>query len=292
MSSFEEKYQKYLSLAENALNEYCSKIPEKTETLKSAMTYSVLLGGKRIRPVMMLAAADMMNVPLDDVLPFAVAIELIHTYSLIHDDLPAMDNDDFRRGKPSNHKVFGEAHAILAGDGLLNSAYNLCFKQCFKGERFIRAADYICEAAGENGMIAGQSADILFSGKEDYTEEDVRFIYRHKTGKLLCASLAVSSILADDRYFMQLEDFGKSIGLLFQLTDDILDVTGNFEELGKTVGKDKEEGKPTFVKLNGLKQTEIEADLCADSCLYALDGIDADTEFLKDLVFFVRNRKK
>lgn len=292
MSSFDEKYQKYLSLAENALKEYCAKFPAKTEKLKESMTYSVLLGGKRIRPVMLLATADMLGVSKEDALPFAVAIELIHTYSLIHDDLPAMDNDDFRRGKPSNHKVFGEAHAILAGDALLNTAYNLCFKQCLKGENFIRAADYICEAAGEAGMIAGQSADLLFSGKEDYTEENVRFIYRHKTGKLLCASLAVSSILADNRYFLELENFGKSIGLLFQLTDDILDVTGNFEELGKTIGKDKEEEKPTFVKLNGLKQTEIEADLCADSCLYALDGIDADTEFLKELVFFVRNRKK
>lgn len=292
MSLFDEKYQEYLSLADNALKGYCSSLNARTEKLKEAMTYSVLLGGKRIRPVMLLAAADMLGVPREDALPFAVAIELIHTYSLIHDDLPAMDNDDFRRGKPSNHKAFGEAHAILAGDALLNTAYNLCFKQCFKGERFVRAADYICEASGEAGMIAGQSADILFSGKKDYTEEDVRFIYRHKTGKLLCASLAVASILADNRYFLELENFGESIGLLFQFTDDILDVTGNFEELGKTLGKDEAEEKPTFVKLNGLKQTEIEADLCVDSCLYALDGIDADAEFLKELVFFVRNRKK
>lgn len=292
MNSFEEKYREYLSVAENALKNHCSSLNAKTETLKEAMTYSVLLGGKRIRPVILLATADMLGVPREDALPYAVALELIHTYSLIHDDLPAMDNDDFRRGKPSNHKVFGEAHAILAGDALLNTAYNHCFKQCLKGERFVRASAYICEAAGEAGMIAGQSADLLFSGKKEYTESDVRFIYQYKTGKLLCAALAVPSVLADNRYYVELENFGKSIGLLFQLTDDILDVTGNFDELGKTIGKDEAENKPTFVKLKGLKQTEIEADLCADSCLYALDGIDADTEFLKELVFFVRNRKK
>lgn len=255
------------------------------------MTYSVLLGGKRIRPVLLLATADMLNVDRADAMPYAVALELIHTYSLIHDDLPAMDNDDFRRGKPSNHKVFGEAHAILAGDALLNHAYEICFRQCRKGEKFIHAASYLCEAAGEKGMIAGQSEDILCSGKT-ITAEMLSFIDAHKTGKLLQVPFAVPSILADNRFYAQFEEFSSSLGKLFQLTDDILDVTSSFDDLGKTTGKDEEEGKATCVKLYGLEQAAIQADLCADTCLYALERIDADVEFLKETVYFIRNRKK
>ena len=136
------------------------------------MKYSLLLGGKRIRPVLMLAVADVLGTPSKDVLPYALALEMIHTYSLIHDDLPAMDNDDFRRGKPSNHKVYGEANAILAGDGLLNTAYSLCFDQCMKGEKYVLASKFLCEGAGIYGMIAGQSADLYFSEKDREVSEE------------------------------------------------------------------------------------------------------------------------
>lgn len=292
MYHFEAEYNKHFSFFEAALTEYCDEISDKSPTLKRAMTYSLKIGGKRVRPVLMLACAEVLGVKKEEVIPFALALELIHTYSLIHDDLPAMDNDDFRRGKPSNHKVFGEAHAILAGDALLNASYDLCFTQCFKGEKYVRASKYLSEAAGENGMIAGQSADIIWSGKSDFTEDELRFIYENKTGKLLTAPFAIASILADDKCFVELETFGKSVGRLFQLTDDILDVTGNFEELGKTTGKDEEEGKLTCVKLYGLEKSEIEADMCVDCCLYALDRIEADMTFLRDFVHFVRNRKK
>ncbi|MBP5242532.1 MAG: polyprenyl synthetase family protein [Clostridia bacterium] len=292
MKTFEEKYREYQEVVEDALKEACNRFSDKSHTLKEAMIYSVTLGGKRVRPVILLAAADMLGVKREDAMPFAVALELVHTYSLIHDDLPAMDNDDFRRGKPSNHKVFGEAHAVLAGDALLNAAYDICFEQCFKGERFVRAAKYLCEAAGDKGMIAGQSADILYEKKESFTKEDLLFIYKHKTGKLLCAPFAIASVLADGRYFMELDEFGSSVGLLFQLTDDILDEVGEFDALGKTIGKDKKTGKLTCVKLYGLKQAEIEADLCADACLFALERIDAETEFLKELIYFIRARKK
>lgn len=292
MSDFNAKYSEYLSLVETELKRVCEGFSDKSKKLKEAMTYSVLLGGKRIRPVVALACADMLNVPRKDVLPYAAAIELIHTYSLIHDDLPAMDNDDYRRGKPSNHKVFGEAHAVLAGDALLNYAYEICFSSCFKGEKYVRASKYICEAAGVAGMIAGQSADIIYEEKETFTEEELRFIYENKTGKLLVAPFAVASILADGKYFIELEAFGSSLGRLFQLTDDILDVKGNFSQLGKTVGKDEEEGKLTCVKLYGLEKSELEADRCVDNCLFSLERMDADTEFFKELVHFVRNRKK
>ncbi len=292
MNGYDLQYAAYLSAFEAALQKHCEGLSDKSPVLKEAMVYSVTLGGKRIRPVLMLAAAEMLGVPQEEVLPFAVAIEFIHTYSLIHDDLPAMDNDDFRRGKPSNHKVFGEAQAILAGDALLNAAYDLCFAQCFKGEKYVRASKYLCEAAGENGMIAGQSADVLWANKTDFTEEELRFIYEYKTGKLIVAPVAIASILADDRGFLELEEFGASLGRLFQLTDDILDVTGDFGELGKTVGKDKDEGKLTCVRLYGLEKAEIEADLCADACLLFLERLDSDTAFLKELVHFVRERRK
>ncbi len=292
MYDFQKKYAEYLADFEGALQAHCKTLSEKNPTLKKAMVYSVELGGKRIRPVLLLAAADMLGVERDDVMPFAVALEMIHTYSLIHDDLPAMDNDDFRRGKPSNHKVFGEAMAILAGDALLNAAYGLCFSQCFKGEKYVRAAKYLSEAAGENGMIAGQAADILWADQEDFSEGQLRYIYENKTGKLIAAPLAIASIIADSRSFFELEEFGKSLGRLFQLTDDILDVTGKFGELGKTIGKDKEEGKLTCVRLYGLEQSQIEADLTVDSCLLFLERLDADTTFLRELVRFVRQRKK
>ena len=292
MYNFDEVYKAYLSAFEEGLKTHCEGLSLKSEKLKEAMTYSVMLGGKRIRPVIMLAVADMLQVPQEEVMPFAIALEFIHTYSLIHDDLPAMDNDDFRRGKPSNHKVFGEAQAILAGDALLNAAYDLCLTQCFKGEKYVRASKYLSEAAGENGMIAGQVADILWSEKSDFNEEDLKFVYEYKTGKLLIAPFAITSIIADNRNFLELEEFGKSLGYLFQLTDDILDVTGDFETLGKKIGKDEEKGKPTCVKLYGLEQAKIEADLCADACLFALERMDTDTAFLRDLVHFVRDRKK
>jgi geranylgeranyl diphosphate synthase type II len=287
---FKKRYDGYLSRFEEALERHCDGFSEQSPKLKEAMKYSVMLGGKRVRPVSLLATAEILGVKTEDAMPFAVAIELIHTYSLIHDDLPAMDNDDYRRGKPSNHKVFGEAHAVLAGDALLNNAYELCIKQCFKGEKFIQAAAFLCESAGEKGMIAGQSADILCSGK-DITETELEFIYANKTGKLLVAPFMIPSILADYRYYTSLKEFSTALGELFQLTDDILDVTGSLDTLGKTAGKDEAEDKATCVKLYGLEKSRLKAEMCADTCLYALERMDTETDFLKELVYYVRDRK-
>ena len=201
-----------------------------------------------------------------------------------------MDNDDFRRGKPSNHKRFGEANAILAGDGLLNEAYAICFNQCTKGEKYALAAKYLNDCAGVYGMIAGQSADLYYSQESEGTETELWYVQEHKTGKLLLAPVAMASILANNKDFFALESFGRMLGRLFQMTDDILDVTGDSVVLGKTIGKDEKENKLTCVKIYGLDGAKVRADMCAHDCFAILEGVSGDTSFLKGLVEYVLKR--
>lgn len=293
MYDFNAVFENYVNVFNDYAKAYTNTLQTRPRVLAESMKYSLLNGGKRVRPVLMLACADVLRVPHDEVLPFALALEMIHTYSLIHDDLPAMDNDDFRRGKPSNHKKFGEANAILAGDALLNEAYAVCFKECMKGERFALASGYLNECAGIYGMIAGQSADLYYSSdKEGFTEENLAYVQQHKTGKLLLAPVVIPCILNGNKSFLAWEEFGRLLGALFQTTDDILDVVGSFQELGKSIGKDETENKPTSVKLYGLEGAKIQADLCAKNCHTVLEGIEGDTAFLKDFVDYVLNRSK
>lgn len=291
MNDFQIRYEEYKNLFDSYVKEYTDTLKTIPEVLGESMKYSLLNGGKRVRPVLALACADVLGVDKQEILPFALAIEMIHTYSLIHDDLPAFDNDDFRRGKPSNHKAFGEANAVLAGDALLNEAYAVCFQQALKGEKYAIAAKFLNECAGVHGMVLGQSADLYFTGRgEDVSEEDLLYIYEHKTGKLLLAPVAIAGLLGEQRYYLQLERFGKLLGLLFQMTDDILDVVGNFDELGKSVGKDENENKLTCVRLYGLEGAKIRADMCAKDCHTVLEGIDGDVGFLNDFVDYVLSR--
>ncbi|MBQ7831542.1 MAG: polyprenyl synthetase family protein [Clostridia bacterium] len=292
MNVYHLRYEQYLAEFNGYLLKYVDNLHTKPEVLGESMRYSLLNGGKRIRPVLALACAEVLGVERSEILPYALALEMIHTYSLIHDDLPAMDNDDFRRGKPSNHKAFGEANAILAGDGLLNEAYAICFQESMKGEKYAVAAKYLNECAGVYGMIAGQSADMYFSERERaVTEDDLAYIYEHKTGKLLLAPIAIASILANHKNYVEFERFGKLLGVLFQVTDDILDVTGNFDALGKNVGKDEGKNKLTCIRLYGLEGAKLRADLYAKDCQAILEGIDGDTSFLRDLTDYVLNRK-
>lgn len=286
---FKEKYGGYLHSFDRELQLFCRELNCTPKVLNESLKYSLLLGGKRVRPVLMLAVGEVLGVEGSLLLPFAVALECIHTYSLIHDDLPCMDNDDFRRGKPSNHKVYGEANAVLAGDGLLNTAYSLLFAQCFNGKNAISASKYICDCAGVYGMIAGQSADML--DEKEATEDCLNFIYDHKTGKLIEAAVAVPSILSDGKYFPELKLFGCKLGRLFQLTDDLLDVEGAFEDLGKSVGKDREEGKLTGIEVYGLENSKLRVDLLGDECHKILNGLDGDTDFLHEFVSFMIARK-
>ncbi len=202
-----------------------------------------------------------------------------------------MDNDDFRRGKPSNHKVFGTGNAVLAGDGLLNTAYSLLLKECKNGIEYISAAEYICDSAGICGMIAGQSADLMHEKDSSYNEATLDFIYENKTGKLITAPVVVPGILLGGRCFSELKAFGRDLGLLFQITDDILDVEGDFETLGKSIGKDDKDGKYTSVSVYGLDGAKLRADVLAERCRTLLEGIEGDRDFLVRLVDYVRTRK-
>ena len=291
MTEFNRLYNEYLQEFNAYLESYAEKLNTKPSVLAQSMKYSLLNGGKRIRPVLMLACADVLRLPRAEVLPFALALEMIHTYSLVHDDLPAMDNDDFRRGKPSNHKQFGEANAILAGDGLLNEAYAICFNECFKGEKYILASQFLNECAGVYGMIEGQSADLYFTNlKEAVSEEELNYIYELKTGKLLLAPVAIASILSGNKYYLPLEQFGKMLGRLFQMTDDILDVTGEFGKLGKSIGKDNKENKLTCIRLYGLDGAKVRAEMCAQDCHAVLECLDGDISFLNALIDYVLRR--
>lgn len=290
MSNFDLKYESLRGYFDEQLKIKCGEICTVPEVLGESMKYSLQLGGKRIRPVLMYAVAEILGLERETVTPFACALEFIHTYSLIHDDLPAMDNDDFRRGKPSNHKVFGEANAVLAGDALLNTAYSMLFDECFKGGEHISAAKFICDAAGIYGMLAGQSADILHENGGNADEDALEYIYENKTAKLLIAAVTVPCVLKRGAYYSEFKQFGKKLGYLFQLTDDVLDACGSFENLGKTTGKDEAENKLTAVKLYGLDSCKLRVDVVGDDCHKILDGIQGDVEFLHDLVNFVKSR--
>lgn len=292
MYDFNGEYKRLQTKFENYLNRYVEELKTTPSILGESMAYSLTLGGKRVRPVLLLATAELLSVADEDALPFALALEMVHTYSLIHDDLPAMDNDDYRRGKPSNHKVFGEGNAVLAGDALLNTAYQICLKECLKGRKQVSAASLLCECAGIDGMIAGQSADLYYQEfSAEQSEENLEYIYENKTGKLLQAPTGIASILADSKYYLQLSEYAKMLGLLFQITDDILDVEGDFFQLGKTIGKDAQENKFTSIRYYTLEGAKIHAEVYAEKCCTLLESIDADTSFLKNLVFYVKNRK-
>ncbi len=291
MNGFEEKYAEYASFFEAALQEFCAEMQFQPPILAESMRYSLLLGGKRVRPVLFFAALDALGYEWKKEKNFAIALECIHTYSLVHDDLPAMDDDDFRRGKPSNHKKFGEANAILAGDALLNTAFSLLFREAGRGENYLYAARCLCEAAGADGMIAGQSADLLYSNSEEGGAEELDFIYKHKTAKLLEAPLIMAATVCGQSP-IEWEQFGSCLGKLFQLTDDLLDVKGESASLGKTTGKDERENKLTCVKLFGLDASELQADLLSSRCHAILEGIRGETQFFHAFTDMVRNRNK
>ncbi len=285
--NFNKRYQDYKEIFEAELKNRIDGINSSNQTLKEAMEYSLTVGGKRIRPVIMLAVAEILCVDFNKVLPFAVALECIHTYSLIHDDLPAMDNDDLRRGKPTNHKVYGEAMAILAGDALLNYAYEIVLRS-INDNGSLSAGRLLALYAGAYGMIGGQALDILSENKE-CDEETLFKIHDNKTGKLLLASTLIPSCLKNNESFNELSVYGKNLGLLFQVTDDILDVTSSVEKLGKSINKDMNDNKLTFVSLYGLNGARERAKKYYDLAKESISGL-TENEFLIGLLDFIIGR--
>ena len=290
MKTYEE-YRAEVELALGPMLESLGAIPDR---LLEAMRYSLLAGGKRLRPVMLLAACEMAGGEAENALPFACAIEMIHTYSLIHDDLPAMDNDDLRRGKPTNHKVFGEDLAILAGDGLLNAAAELMARSALRmaDARGIHALEIIMRHAGVTGMIAGQTKDVLSEG-ENPQEELVSYIHAHKTADLLEAPMEAGLALAgaDEKQIRAAFEYGLHLGLAFQMTDDLLDVTGDAALLGKNTGMDAELNKLTWVALKGVEGTEKDAAEQVELAVKAIDQLPWEHGFFTELAKNVLVRK-
>jgi len=294
MSSVPEKI-KSLGRAVNArlaelMDEFCDP-----GILKDAMNYSLNAGGKRLRPVLCLMSAGMYG-GYAEALDYACAIEMIHTYSLIHDDLPAMDNDDFRRGKPSSHKVFGEAFAVLAGDGLLNCAFEVMMRRALenpaKAGDYIRAADIIAGAAGVRGMIAGQAADIEFEGAAQ-DADTLNYIHDRKTAALITASAVSGAAIkgAPAADLSALEIYGRRLGLAFQITDDILDEQGDGLVLGKTPGKDAVSDKQTFARLYGIEKSKLLARQMTQEAADALERFGDRARDLIDTAFFLLERE-
>ncbi len=263
--------------------------------LLEAMEYSLLAGGKRLRPVLCLCFARMHGLEAKDVLPFASAFECIHTYSLIHDDLPAMDDDDMRRGRPSNHKVFGEAMAILAGDALLTEAFGLMARcgPSVPAERIVAAMATLARAAGAAGMVGGQALDMAYTAKAGVTLEELREMQAQKTGALITAACQCGAELAgaSPEAVSLARKFGQALGAAFQIVDDVLDVVGDVQTLGKPVGSDEQQGKTTYPSLIGLDRS---MDLARRHVAQALECLSANTgeeaDFLRDLAQYIVDR--
>ncbi len=288
MKNFKEIYESYKNDFEKDLITYVENLPSANAKLKQAVEYSVKAGGKRIRPVLMLLTAEVLGVDRKEIINYAISLELIHTYSLIHDDLPSMDNDDYRRGKLTNHKVFGEANAILAGDALLNYAYELMFRSV-NGIYGLNASRIISNYAGASGMIGGQATDI---NVEDYekTEQTLKNIHLNKTGKLITASVVVPSCFTGDKYFKELKTYGENLGILFQITDDILDYTASFNKLGKTPKKDENENKLTYVTLFGLEKAKEMCKTVYENTVKAIETVE-NSEVLVEFAKYVYSRE-
>jgi geranylgeranyl diphosphate synthase type II len=282
-----------------AFEDYLRKLRFTTQArlgrLEEAMRYSMLAGGKRVRPALCMETAWIFGAEPSHVLPSAAAIELIHTYSLIHDDLPAMDDDDYRRGRPTAHREFGEAMAILAGDAFFGEALTLItVHQKGSCEQILDVVRELAGSTGVNGMVGGQVMDMDQTGRAEATDpETLYMIHEYKTGALIKSSARIGAILAGATGEEQaaVSEYAAQLGLCFQIVDDVLNATSTREELGKSAGSDAEQGKATFAGVFGLEGARREADGAAKRALAALSRVDGDTSGLQELAYFVRHRE-
>ena len=269
--------------------------PENThpKIIHEAMHYSLFSSSKRIRPLLALATGDALGCSAEIVIPYACALEMIHTHSLIHDDLPSMDNDDFRRGKPSSHKIYGEGLAILAGNGLLVQAFEILSRKNGDPARQMAALNCLCRAIGtDHGLLGGQVMDLSFQGKS-FTEKDLDYIHSSKTGALIEASVVGTAILAGagKAELEHMQKYGKKVGLAFQIADDLLDVTGSSEKMGKKTGKDNESEKATYPALFGIDASRKKAHNLVEAAVSELEWLGEKGEILTELGKFISVRR-
>ncbi|MRZ81053.1 polyprenyl synthetase family protein [Paeniclostridium sordellii] len=280
---------------EQILNEYMPKEEGYQKKIFESMNYSLKAGGKRLRPILTLESCKIVGGEEEDAIAFAVAIEMIHTYSLIHDDLPALDNDDLRRGRKTNHKVYGEAMAILAGDGLLNYAYEIMLKESIgknDPEKYLKAINEIAKSAGIYGMIGGQVVDIESEGKK-IDMDKLDFIHMNKTAAIIIGCMRAGAIIgnATDKQLEDITKYAKNIGLSFQIVDDILDIVGDEAKLGKNVGSDIDNEKSTYPSLIGLEKSKEVANQLIKEAKASINQISKDNAFLNGLAEYIVDRE-
>ena len=287
-----EELQSRIKTIDSALEEYLAVHDNPQKSIYEAMRYSVFAGGKRLRPILMTEFCRICGGSLDEIIPFACAIEMIHTYSLIHDDLPAMDNDDLRRGMPTSHIKFGEAQAILAGDALLNKAFEIvCGYNGTHPSRALRAMKILADSSGTEGMIGGQVVDIE-SEHHDITLDELKHIQLLKTGAIIRSSCKIGAVMAgaDEEKINAADEFAKNLGAAFQICDDVLDVTGSEKELGKPIGSDAQSKKNTYVTIMGIEKSKELINEYTKNAIDALAVFGHEAEFLIELAKSLKNR--
>ena len=292
---FKQCLKEKASFVEKVLKEYMPKEEGYQKTVIEAMNYSLSAGGKRLRPILTLEACKIVGGNEDEAISFAIAIEMIHTYSLIHDDLPALDNDDLRRGRPTNHKVYGEAMGILAGDALLNYAFEVMLAGSINKEnpeKYLKAINEIAKGAGIYGMIGGQVVDVESENKQ-IEKEKLDYIHMNKTAAMMVGCMRAGATIggANSEQMEEITKYAKNIGLSFQIVDDILDIVGDEAKLGKKVGSDIENHKSTYPSLLGLDKSKEIAHNLIDEAKKSIEKLSDDVDFLKGLAEYIIDRE-
>ncbi len=305
MEDFEKQLEQRVKEIEKVISSFLPQEEGYAKPVAEAMNYSVLAGGKRLRPMLMQETYRLFGGTGKVIEPFMAAIEMIHTYSLVHDDLPAMDNDEYRRGRKTTHVVYGEAFAILAGDALLNMAFETAVK-AFSYEdaepekksqvlvQIAKALEVLAHKAGLYGMIGGQTADIAAEEKEQIALEELLYIHENKTAALIQSSMMIGAILAgaEEKQVEGIEKCAYNIGIAFQIQDDILDIVGTQEELGKPIGSDEKNHKQTYVSINGMEQSSKQVEKLSREALDIIDSVGGENVFLKELIVSLIHRTK
>ena len=295
--NFKEELTKYINIVNNELQKYVNTNECPEQVLNKSMEYSLMAGGKRLRPILIISSYKLFKEDIEKSFIYAVAMEMVHTFSLIHDDLPAIDNDDYRRGKLTNHKKFNEATAILAGDSLLNTAYNIIIEDIANTDdeqEKAKKTEALYELSyGIDRMIAGEYVDTEYEGKQ-ISSKYLEYMHENKTGALIKASVRIGAILAGatQNNLENLSKYAEKIGLAFQIKDDILSEIGNQEELGKPVGNERAKGKCTYVTKYGLEQSQKMLDDIIDESIKIIKNYNKNSEFLIELALYIKNRNK